>query len=88
MNILQEGVIIGFVIINHYLMTNYFRKLDFKMNQLKIIDEVLNTKIIKIERDIEKLENFRLKAYEKNLTMRESRDWDNYSSGDDINDLD
>jgi hypothetical protein len=41
-----------------------------------VINHIYQTKIIKLEKKIEKLEEFRIYMYEQNLILNEKRQWD------------
>ena len=44
------------------------------------VDEILYTRIIELEKRIDKLENFNLKLLEKKLAYSQNREWDSFSS--------
>jgi hypothetical protein len=48
--------------------------LEKNLETFKMVDSILNAKIVALENNIKSLEEFRLKAYEKNLIM--SREWE------------
>ena len=50
------------------------RIIDYEFNR------IYNKKIESLEKRIEKLEDFRLSIYEKNLLIGEKREWDEISS--------
>ena len=70
---LQFEPVVGFcILLSIFNYLNYNHKislLEKKLDEYKIIDEILNMKILALENNIKSLEEFRSIAYEKNLIM-------------------
>lgn len=84
--ILSAGI--SFIFTNN-IIGNYIFSIRKDLNNIKNNDINLRHTIKVLERRVDELEKFRLIAYEKNLSMREQREWDNLSSDyDDDDNLD
>jgi hypothetical protein len=75
----------GLIIISTNLATflasvcycNYkFKSVNQVIANNKMVDEILHTKIINLERDLDKMEKFKVKILEKNIVVKENRAWD------------
>lgn len=53
------------------------------INNNKIIDEVLHTKILNLEKKLENMEKFKFKILEKNSIVNENRVWDHINTDED-----
>lgn len=83
--ILSAGI--SFIFTNN-IIGNYIFSIGKDLNNIKNNDINLRHTIKVLERRVDELEKFRLIAYEKNLSMREQREWDNLSSDYDDDNLD
>lgn len=53
------------------------------LNNIKIVDEILHSKIINLKEDLERIEKFNLKLLEKNIIFKENRAWDYIDTDED-----
>ena len=83
--ILSAGI--SYIFTNN-IIGNYIFSIGKDLNNIKNNDINLRHTIKVLERRVDELEKFRLIAYEKNLSMREQREWDNLSSDYDDDNLD
>lgn len=82
-----DAILIVSVGLTSFLASVYYVDLQIKkiMDEYthnKMVDEILHTKILNLEKDIEKLEKFKMKIMERNVIVRENRAWDTSSSDD------
>ena len=59
-----------------YYMEKQNLKYQKEITNCKLIDEILNNKIDNLQKDLEKLEKFKIKILEKNIIIKENRAWD------------
>jgi hypothetical protein len=71
-----------------YYVDQQIKKVLDQHTNNKIVDEILHTKILTLEKDIEKLQKFKMKVMERNVVVRENRAWDTSSSSDDDDEFD
>ena len=71
-----------------YYVDQQIKKVMDGYTHNKIVEEILHTKILSLERDVEKLQKFKMKVMERNVIVRENRAWDTSSSDDEDDDDD
>ena len=71
-----------------YYVDQQIKKVLEQQTNNKIVDEILHSKILDLEKDIEKLQKFKMKAMERNVIVRENRAWDTTSSSEDDDEYD
>lgn len=67
---------------------NYFYKknnnIQYKLDNSKILNEILYSKILDLEKRIDKVENFNLRLLEKKIIYGQNREWDDFSSEEEL----
>jgi len=69
-----------------WYFNNRYKNLKEAINYNKVADQILQARLVNIERDLEKMENFKLKILEKNVVIKENRAWDYIETDDDEDD--
>ena len=71
-----------------WYFNNRYKNLKEAINYNKVADQILQARLVNIERDLEKMENFKFKILEKNVVIKENRAWDYIETDDDEDDED
>lgn len=78
-------------LVTYLSITNYVEKTKLELikekENNKLLEKLLFSKILKLEKRIEKLDDFNLKLLEKKIIYGQNRDWDSHSS-DEFTDVD
>ena len=69
-----------------YYFENRYKNLKEAINYNNLSVQILQSRMFDIEKDLEKMENFKLKILEKNILIKENRAWD-YIETDEEDDI-
>ena len=69
-------------IYNHFYRKN--NSIQNKLDNSKLLNEILYSKILDLEKRVDKVENFNLRLLEKKIIYGQNREWDDLSSEEEL----
>lgn len=66
--------------INTAFFLTFYTKISNRFNTHRVVNEILHTKLLQLEKRVDKIEDLNLKILEKNIIFGQNREWDNLSS--------